>query len=112
MLKSLKVPVAEKDNFVPGAMVRLTGVTEIEIRLALVTVRFIDDAADPTVAEIVQLPGAIPLARPLPAPTFETVLSEDVQVACEVRSCVLPSLKVPIAENCWLVVAAIVVSPG
>ncbi len=112
VLESLNVPVAEKDNFVPGAMVRPEGETEIETRVALVTVSVIDAAIEPTVAVMVQLPGATALARPLLLPIFATVLSDDVQVACPVRSCVLPSLKVPIAANCWLVVAAMLTSPG
>ena len=112
VLESLNVPVAANDNLVPGAMVRPIGVTEIDTRVALDTVRVIEALADPSVAVIVDVPGARPFARPLPLPIFATPVLEEVQVACVVRSCVLPSLKVPIAENCWLVVAAIVTSPG
>jgi len=112
VLESLNVPVAANDNFVPGAMVRPTGVTEMATRLALLTVSVTDAPTDPTVAVIVQLPGVRAFARPLPLPIFATPVSDDAQVAWPVRSCVLPSLKVPTAENCWLVVAAMVVSPG
>lgn len=112
VLASLNVPVAAKDSFVPGAMVRPTGVTEIDIRVAPVTVRLTDAVAEPIVAVIFAAPGASPFAKPLALPTFATPASDEVHVDCAVKSRVLPSLNVPIAENCWLVVAAIIESPG
>ncbi len=112
VVESLNVPVAAKDTFVPGAMVRPTGVTEMDTRVAFDTVSVTEALADPSVAVIVEVPGARPFARPLVAPTFATPMLDEVQVDCVVRSCVLPSVKVPIAENCWLVVAAMVVLPG
>lgn len=112
VLASLNVPVAPKESVVAGAMVRPTGVTEIDVRVALVT-ESVDDAADePSVAVIVAEPGVRPRASPLELPTFAMPVSDEVHVDCAVRSWVLPSLNVPIAESCWLVVAAIVVSPG
>jgi len=112
VVESLKVPVAPNDSFVPGAIVLPTGVTEMETRVAFDTVSVIDALIEPTVAVIVVVPGDSPFASPLLVPIFATPVFDDVQVACVVRSCVLPSLKVPIAENCRLVVGAIVESPG
>lgn len=112
VLESSNVPVAAKDNFDPGAMVRPKGVTEIDTSVALDTVRVTEALSDPSVAVMVDVPGARPLARPLLAPTLATPVLEEVHVACDVRSCVLPSEKVPIAENCSLVPAAIVTLPG
>jgi len=39
--------------------------------------------------------------------TVATVGNEDIQVADDVRFCVLPSPYVPVAVNCWLVPSAI-----
>jgi hypothetical protein len=53
-------------------------------------------------------------ADPAPAPeafpeasTVATELAPELHVTCEVRSCEVPSLKVPMAENCCEVLAAI-----
>jgi hypothetical protein len=111
VLASLNVPVAVNDNLDPGAIVRPVGVTEIDTTWALLTVSVTELLAVPSVAVMVVAPGLRPFATPLLLPIFATPELEELHDACVVRSRVLPSLKVPIAENCWLVLAAIVVSP-
>lgn len=85
---------------VAGAMVRPTGVIEIDIRLAPVTVRVTETLSGPSAAVIADVPGVSPFASPLALATFATPVLDEVHVDCAVRSCVLPSLKAPIAENC------------
>jgi hypothetical protein len=61
---------------------------------------------EPSVAVIVAVPTPAPFASP-PAATFATDVNDELQLAALVRSCVLPSLYVPVAENCWLVPSGI-----
>jgi len=112
MLESLNEPVATNDNLVPGAIVRFTGVTEIDTMVALVTLSVIEALTLSNVALMITDPGLMPFIKPLAPPSFAIPASDEVQVACVVRSRVPPSLKVPIAESCWLVLAAIVTLPG
>jgi hypothetical protein len=51
-----------------------------------------------SVAEMLLDPMAAPLARPL-VPIVATAVLEELQVAEDVRFCVLPSLNVPVAVN-------------
>src|ERR1035441_3070184 len=104
VLESLNVPVAVKGNLVARGMVRPAGETAIATTVALVTSSVATAPTDPTVAPMVVLPGARPRAKPLPLPIFATAVLDEVHAARVVRSRVLPSLKVPIAENCRLVV--------
>jgi len=111
VLESVNDPVAVSGSFVAGAMVRPAGVTETETIWALVTSRVTEALAVPSAAAMVTTPGVKPRASPL-LPILATPASEELQVAWVVRSRVLPSLKVPTAENCSLVVSAIVTLPG
>jgi hypothetical protein len=86
MLASLNVPVAVYDNLVAGAMERPTGVTEIDIKLAPVTVRVTETLSGPSAAVIVDVPGVSPFARPLALPTVATPVLDEVHVDCAVRS--------------------------
>ena len=56
---------------------------------------------DPRVAVIVVWPGATPVERPLVA-IVATVDAEELQLTAFVTSCWLPSLKLPVAVNCWV----------
>ena len=47
------------------------------------------------------VPAATPVAKPLEL-TVATLVVPDAHVAVLDRFCVLPSLYVPIAVNCWL----------
>ena len=53
----------------------------------------------PALAVIVVWPVASEVARP-PATTLATLAAEEVHVTDDVRFCVLPSLKVPVALHC------------
>jgi hypothetical protein len=64
-----------------------------------VTVRVVDPLTLADAAEIVVVPGAMPLARPAPL-MVATELFEEFQLTELVRFCVLPSLYVPVAVNC------------
>ena len=74
-----------------------------ETSCGLPTVRNVEPATDPEVAVIVVVPNAALVARPwLPALLLiiATVVELELQLDVEVRSCVEPSLKVPVAVNC------------
>ena len=60
----------------------------------------------PDVAPMVVVPAPELVAKPEPL-TTATPLLEELQVAVAVMSCVLPSLNVPVAANCWVVPSAI-----
>jgi hypothetical protein len=70
VLESLNVPVAVNDELVAGAMVRPTGVTEIDSSVAFVTSSVTDAVAEPSVAMIVEEPAVRPFASPLALPIF------------------------------------------
>ena len=115
VVPSLNVPVAVKANLLPGAIERPVGVTVIAVTVALVTVRLTPGGVlviEPTVAEIEVVPLVSPLARPLLGPMVAKAVLEEVQAACPVKFLVLPSLKVPTAENCCVVFAAICAGSG
>jgi hypothetical protein len=83
-------------------MESFVGVTAMDVRVALLTVRVAVPTCPAKAAEIVVLPGATPVATPVLVGALLTVAmeeAEDVQVAAEVKSCVSPLAKVPIALN-------------
>ena len=66
------------------------------------TVRVVFTEIVPEVAVMVAVPAVRAVARPLlliPA----TVVLDELQVTCVVISRVVPSEKVPVAVNCWVV---------
>src|SRR5690348_8847902 len=78
------------------------GVTEIEDSVALVPVSVTEADFPPYVAEMTLVPAASTEARPLLPVVLEmvaTLVFDDVQVASAVRSCVAPSLYVPVAVS-------------
>jgi hypothetical protein len=81
------------------------GVTESEVNTAGVTVRAADPPIVPTLAVIVLVPCATPVANPLLL-TVATGVAEEIHLAVLVRFCVVPLLYVPVAVNCWVVPAA------
>ena len=99
VLPSLYVPVAVNASVVPNAKEEFAGFTAIDINAAGFTVIAVDPEIIPEAAVIVAVPAPALVARP-PAAMVATAVWEDVHVAVLVRSCVLPSLKVPVAENC------------
>lgn len=80
----------------------MAGVTEMETRVAVVTVRLVVLLIPAKAAEIVVLPVATPVATPALSAELLTVATagvDEVQVTAEVRSNCLPSLNVPIAVS-------------
>jgi hypothetical protein len=102
---SLNVPVAVNCFVLPMGMVELLGVTAMETMLAAVTV---SDAVPVTLPEVA-LMLVLPVAAETATPTVSTVaiVEEPEDQVTEVKSCVLPSSKVPTAVNAWLVPSAI-----
>lgn len=76
----------------------VTGVTAIETS-ARPTVTLNDPVTVPTLATIEHWPAALAVSRP-PVATVATVLSEELQVAEAVTSCMLPLLYDAEAFNC------------
>jgi hypothetical protein len=110
VLVSLKVPVAVNCFVVPTAMLEFAGVTAIETNVALLTLSEAVPVTEPETALIVADPGPTDVARP-EALTVAVPGSDDVHVT-DVKSCVLPSSKVPVALNCWSVPRAIATAFG
>ena len=91
---------------VPWATVGLRGVTASETSCGLPTVSEVEPATELAVAVIVAVPIPALVARPcvpLLLLTTATMLELELQVAAVVTSCVLPSVKVPVAVNCCVV---------
>jgi hypothetical protein len=105
VLLSLKDPVAVNCLVVPVAIVEFAGVTVIDTRVALVTVRDAVPVTDPDAAVIVVVPVPKLVANPL-ASTEATALDEDDQLTDD-NNCVLPSSKLPTALNCSVLPNAI-----
>lgn len=101
VVPSENVPVAVNCCKSPKEIEALTGVTAIELKLALVTVRVALEEILPEVAVMVQVPGATALASP--STPFKlilaTVRSDEVQFTEAVTFCVVPSVNVPAAVN-------------
>lgn len=76
--------------------------TVIDERVAGVTVRSVEPLTEPAFAVIVAWPTVVPCASP-PVAMVATKGTEELQLTEAVKSCVLPSLKVPVAVNCWVV---------
>jgi len=82
------------------------GFTVIEISAAALTVKDVEAEIGPDAAEILELPLATLVAKPrLPAALLMVAIepSDESQRTEPVMSCVLPSLKVPVAANCSVV---------
>ena len=82
----------------------MAGVTAIDCNVAAVTVSTVEPVMLPSFALIVLVPVATPVARP-PLVIVATEVVAEAQVTCDVRFCVLLSLKVPVAVNCTVLVA-------
>jgi hypothetical protein len=96
---SLKLPLVFRFTLTPTGIEVLEGATLIEIKVALVTVSIVVPVTKPVVALIVLTPGATPCALGFWVPIIATLGFEEAQVTNPFRLCVLPSVKVPIAEN-------------
>ena len=85
----------------PTGMLGLAGVTDMEDRVAEVTVRVVLPEIVPEVAVMVAVPAATAVARPLLL-TVATDVLDELQVTCVVISRLVPSEYVPEAVNCWV----------
>jgi hypothetical protein len=101
VLPSLNVPVAVNGSVVAAAIVGFAGLIAMETRVAAVTVSTVEPLTEPAVAATVVWPRPTPLATP-PPEMVATVGALELQVTAVVKSCVLPSLKVPVAVKVWL----------
>jgi L-fucose mutarotase/ribose pyranase (RbsD/FucU family) len=103
VLLSEYVPVAWKGTVVPAGADGLAGVTEMDFKVAAVTVSVVLPDALPDVAEIVVLCPAVPaVARPA-ALIVAAVVFDEAQVTDAVMSFVPLSEYVPVALNCTVV---------
>lgn len=96
VVPSLKDPIAVNASVVPAAMLGLSGVTVRTMRTAGVTVRTVALLTEPAIAVIVAWPAEAPFATPI---VVMVAIDgwEELQFTDVVRSCMLPSLKVPVA---------------
>jgi hypothetical protein len=85
----------------PAGMLGLTGVTDIEAKVAEVTVRVVLAENVPEVAVMVAVPGAVAVAEPLLS-TVATDVFVEAQVTCVVISLLVPSEYAPEAASCWV----------
>src|SRR5262249_55550142 len=83
----------------PFGTLGLAGVTAIDWSAAAVTVRTVEPLTPPSVAEMVDVPVATAVAKPVPE-MVATAGVADAQVTCAVRSSVEPAEYVPVAVNC------------
>ena len=83
----------------PAGRLGLGGVTEMEDRVAAVTVRVLLPEILPEAAVMVAKPVATAVARPLLL-TVATEVMDELQVTCVVMSRLVPSEYVPVAVNC------------
>jgi hypothetical protein len=101
VLLSLKVPVAVNCCVRPLAIEGLAGVTAIDCSVAAVTVSKVEPEIAPEVAVIDDVPAETAVARPTAVIVAVAGVAE-LQVMLPVRFCVLLSLNVPVAVNCWV----------
>ena len=109
MLPSVKVPTAVNCCRPPIPVLVIAGATAIDTRVAGVTVSVVELLTDPDVAVMVVVPSPVLTADPEALSIADA--AEEFQLT-DGRSCVLPSLKVPVAVNCWPVRKAMLAFAG
>lgn len=111
VLPSLKVPVAVNLIEVRTSILGSAGLMLMPTTCAVETVSGVEPLMVPNAAEMVVVPGATLPASPVPsivaAAAFDELHSTDPEM-----SCVLLSLKVPVAENCLVVPVAMLAFAG
>ena len=111
VLPSLKVPVAVNLIDVLRAILGLLGVMVTDTRCAVETVKVVEPLTDSTVAMML----AVPVVKLDASPWLLIVTAagfEEAHKADAVMSCVLLSLKVPVAVNCLAVPTAMLEFAG
>jgi hypothetical protein len=101
LVPSEYAPEAANCWVTPTGMLGLTGVTDMEDRVAEVTMRVVAPEIVPELAVMIGVPAATALARPIPLTVATDVLDER-QVTCAVISWFVPSEYRPEAANCWV----------
>lgn len=102
------MPCAENSCDDPRLMLGLLGVTVIEVKVAVVTVRFVVALIPAKAAVMVVPPLATPVATPALSAELLTVATDgvdEVHVVADVRSNCCPSLNVPVAVS-WVSIVA------
>jgi len=100
LVPSEYAPVAVNCWMNPVGMLELAGVTDMEERVAEITVRVVLPEISPDAAVMVAVPAATAVARPLLLTVAADVFDE-LQATCVVISRLVPSENVPVAANCW-----------
>jgi hypothetical protein len=95
------VPEAVNCWVTPAGMLGLAGVTDMEMRVAAVTVRVVFPEIVPRVAVILGIPAAAAVAKPMLS-TVATDVRDELQMVCVVISKLVPSEYMPEAVNCWV----------
>ena len=95
----------------PIPRVKSTGVMEIEESVGALTVKVVEPVIPPMLADTVLVPGVTPVTTPLIS-TVATAVELDFHVTRAVRSLLLPSAYLPVAENCWVVLTGIELAAG
>jgi hypothetical protein len=110
-LPSLKVPVAVNFKEVPAAICALAGVTVMLSNFAVETVKLVEPLTEPNDAAILVVPVATLVTSPW---LFIVAVAavDEVQSADAVMSCVVASLKVPVAVNSLAALMGIVELAG
>jgi hypothetical protein len=109
------VPVAVNCCVVPSGIEAVAGLIAIDTRAAAVTVSCVLPLMVPEVAVMLALPVPTLVANPCVGTVLlivPVVVVSDDHVTIPLRFCVLPSVNVPVAVNCWLVPNAIEGSAG
>jgi len=87
----------------------------MEINAAGVTVKEADPLTEPELMVMVVVPVPSDVASPI-EPAVSLIVATfgalEVQLPLSVTSCVVPSLNVPVAVNCWVVPNATVAADG
>jgi hypothetical protein len=98
------MPEAVNWGVIPTGRLALSGVTNMEVRVAKVTVRFVLPEIVPKVAVIVTgiMLALTAVARPLLS-MVATDGADELQVTCAVISKLVPSTKAPVATNCRVI---------
>src|ERR1700722_13671676 len=101
VVPSLNVPVAVNCCVPPFGTEGFAGVTAMDTSVAAVTVSVVLPVMLLEAAWIVVEPVVTAVAKPA-ALIVATVTAEELHVAVLLRFCVVPSLNVPVAVNCWV----------
>lgn len=110
---SENVPVAVNCCTVPRGISAANGVTLMEVRVALVTVRTALWETDPELVVMLAVIVEVPVVNPMASPSAPCTLMlttdgfDEVQVTRPVAFSVVPLVSVPVAVNCTVVPGAI-----